>query len=204
MGRAGLTLGVGPSHQPVIEGIYGMSYDTPGRHTEEYVGGADADPARPARHPRAGRRPRSAPAPGRRRRRRRHDPVDGERRGRSSRTSRRASTPPPRPRAGRRRASSPGCPSPCTTTSTRRGRPPPQQFATYGTLPNYQRILAHGGVDGPADAAIVGDEASVAAQLQGLLDAGATDIWAAPFPVGDDRAGSRRRTRDLLKELIAR
>ena len=27
MGRPGLTLGVGPSHQPVIEGAYGLSYD---------------------------------------------------------------------------------------------------------------------------------------------------------------------------------
>src|SRR5262249_49954068 len=78
-----------------------------------------------------------------------------------------------------------------------------QQYALYGQLPNYQRILAHGGVSGPADAAIVGDEASVAAQLQGLLDAGATDIWAAIFTVGDDTSGSRRRTRALLRELAA-
>lgn len=77
------------------------------------------------------------------------------------------------------------------------------QFSIYGQLPNYQRILAHGGVDGPADAAIVGDEASVAAQLQSLVDAGATDVWAAIFPVGDDAAASRRRTRALLKELAA-
>ncbi|HEX8802744.1 MAG TPA: LLM class flavin-dependent oxidoreductase, partial [Acidimicrobiales bacterium] len=78
-----------------------------------------------------------------------------------------------------------------------------RQFVTYGQLPNYRRILDHGGVDGPADAAVVGDEASVAAQLQGLLDAGATDLWAAIFPVGDDAGGSRRRTRDLLRELAA-
>ena len=55
----------------------------------------------------------------------------------------------------------------------------------------------------PADAAIVGNEAAVRAQLQSLLDAGATDIWAAVFPVGDDRAASRRRTTDLLKELVS-
>ena len=76
-----------------------------------------------------------------------------------------------------------------------------QQFAVYGTLPNYQRLLAHGGVEGPAQAAIVGDEASVAEQLQGLLDAGASDVWAAPFPVGDDPSGSRNRTRALLRDL---
>src|SRR5687767_3433288 len=37
MGRPGFTLGVGPSHQPAIEDAYGMSYDHPGRHTDEYV-----------------------------------------------------------------------------------------------------------------------------------------------------------------------
>ena len=37
MGRNGFTLGIGPSHEPVIEGSFGMSYANPGRHTEEYV-----------------------------------------------------------------------------------------------------------------------------------------------------------------------
>ena len=32
-----LTLGVGPSHQGPIESRLGLSYDTPGRHTDEYV-----------------------------------------------------------------------------------------------------------------------------------------------------------------------
>jgi alkanesulfonate monooxygenase SsuD/methylene tetrahydromethanopterin reductase-like flavin-dependent oxidoreductase (luciferase family) len=73
----------------------------------------------------------------------------------------------------------------------------------YGTLPNYQRILEHGGVAGPAEAAIVGDETSVTAQIEALFAAGATDVWAAPFPVGDDRSASRRRTRALLVELAA-
>ena len=31
------TLGIGPSHPPVIEGMFGLSYATPGRHTDEYV-----------------------------------------------------------------------------------------------------------------------------------------------------------------------
>jgi F420-dependent oxidoreductase-like protein len=78
-----------------------------------------------------------------------------------------------------------------------------KQFAGYGALPNYQRVLAHGGCDGPGDAAIIGDEASVRSQLQGLLDAGGTDVWAAIFPVGGDRKASRARTRALLQELVA-
>ncbi|WP_067668149.1 TIGR03564 family F420-dependent LLM class oxidoreductase [Nocardia miyunensis] len=31
------TLGVGPSHQQFIEGVYGLSYDRPARHTREYL-----------------------------------------------------------------------------------------------------------------------------------------------------------------------
>ena len=76
-----------------------------------------------------------------------------------------------------------------------------KQFGMYGALPNYQRILAHGDAPGPADAAVVGDEASVTAQIQAILDSGATDMWAAVFPVGDERDTSRRRTRALLQSL---
>jgi alkanesulfonate monooxygenase SsuD/methylene tetrahydromethanopterin reductase-like flavin-dependent oxidoreductase (luciferase family) len=76
-------------------------------------------------------------------------------------------------------------------------------FAGYGVLPNYRRILDIGGAPGPADAAIVGDEASVATQIKDLFDAGATDLWMAPFPVGDDHSASRQQTRELLRELAA-
>ena len=37
MGRPGFTLGVGPSHDAVIEGTYGLAFDHPGRSSEEYV-----------------------------------------------------------------------------------------------------------------------------------------------------------------------
>ena len=78
-----------------------------------------------------------------------------------------------------------------------------REFMMYGTLPNYQRILAHGGISSPGDATIIGDEASVATQINAMFDAGVTDFWAAPMAVGDDRSGSRARTRALLKELAA-
>jgi F420-dependent oxidoreductase-like protein len=78
-----------------------------------------------------------------------------------------------------------------------------RQFAVYGTLPNYQRVLAAGGVPSPADAAIVGSEDQVGEAVAGLFAAGATDVWAAPFPVGDDRRASRARTRALLRDLVA-
>jgi alkanesulfonate monooxygenase SsuD/methylene tetrahydromethanopterin reductase-like flavin-dependent oxidoreductase (luciferase family) len=75
--------------------------------------------------------------------------------------------------------------------------------AIYAGMANYQRILDIGGAADPAAAAIVGDETAVRAQLQGLLDAGATDIWAAVVAAGSDRAQSFRRTTDLLRELVA-
>ena len=73
----------------------------------------------------------------------------------------------------------------------------------YAGMANYQRILEIGNAASPADAAIVGNERTVRAQLQSLIDAGATDIWAAIFPVGEDKATSLRRTTDLLRELVA-
>src|SRR5688572_24771412 len=37
MGRPGFTLGIGPSHESLVRTVYGLSYDRPGRNTEEYV-----------------------------------------------------------------------------------------------------------------------------------------------------------------------
>jgi len=77
-----------------------------------------------------------------------------------------------------------------------------ENSTAYAGMTNYQRVLEIGDAQTPADAAIVGNEASVTAQLKGLLDAGATDVWAAVFPVGDDRPRSVRRTRELLQHLV--
>ena len=38
-----LTLGVGPSHKPFIEGVYGLSYDRPAHHTREYLSTLQAE-----------------------------------------------------------------------------------------------------------------------------------------------------------------
>jgi len=78
--------------------------------------------------------------------------------------------------------------------------------ASSAGMSSYQRILDIGGAGSAADAAIVGSEASVRAQLRSLADAGATDIWAAVFPIGSDKAArsaSVRRTTDLLRELVS-
>ncbi len=76
------------------------------------------------------------------------------------------------------------------------------QFEIYGTLPSYRAMLDREGVTGPADVAIIGDESAVGEALHRLAEAGATDFLAAPFRVpGDDEAVAR--TRALLVKLAA-
>jgi alkanesulfonate monooxygenase SsuD/methylene tetrahydromethanopterin reductase-like flavin-dependent oxidoreductase (luciferase family) len=72
-------------------------------------------------------------------------------------------------------------------------------FAMYGFLPSYRAMLDREGAEGPADVAIVGDEATVAAGIRRVADAGATDFSAAEFAVGAD---DKRRTRELLRTLV--
>jgi 5,10-methylenetetrahydromethanopterin reductase len=73
-----------------------------------------------------------------------------------------------------------------------------QVFQVYGYLPSYRAMLDREGADGPADVAIVGDESAVGEQLDRMAEAGATDFLAAIFPVGDDGRASVARTRELL------
>lgn len=73
-----------------------------------------------------------------------------------------------------------------------------QVFQVYGYLPSYRAMLDREGAGGPADVAIVGDESAVGEQLDRLAEAGATDFLAAIFPVGDDARGSIARTREFL------
>lgn len=70
-------------------------------------------------------------------------------------------------------------------------------FEIYGGLPSYRAMLDAEGAAGPADVAIVGDEAAVAAGVQAMADAGVTEFNASCFGDGD----TIRRTTELLKEL---
>lgn len=70
-------------------------------------------------------------------------------------------------------------------------------FAIYNQLPSYRAMLDKEGAEGPADVAVVGDEKSVAAQLAGLPAVGATEVLAAMFGSQDQR----RRTLALLSDL---
>lgn len=73
-------------------------------------------------------------------------------------------------------------------------------FTIYGQLPSYRAMLDREHAAGPADVAIVGDEEAVAAQIAGLAEAGATDFTAAPYGPSADRD----RTIALVAELAAK
>jgi len=63
-------------------------------------------------------------------------------------------------------------------------------FAIYGQLPSYRAMLDREGAAGPADVAIVGTATEVAAQVRRLADIGATDFCGAPFGTGDEMRAS--------------
>jgi F420-dependent oxidoreductase-like protein len=73
-------------------------------------------------------------------------------------------------------------------------------FAVYDSLPSYKAMLDREGAAGPADVAIVGDEATVAAAVRRLADVGTTDFAAVEY--GSVSKGDRRRTRELLRSLL--
>jgi F420-dependent oxidoreductase-like protein len=77
-------------------------------------------------------------------------------------------------------------------------------FVVYGTLPNYQRMLEKEGASGPADIAIVGNEAEVERQIRAIASTGATELLAGMFTVGDDAQASLRRTTECLKGLVGK
>ncbi len=56
-----------------------------------------------------------------------------------------------------------------------------KHFGIYESLPRYQRMLELGNAEQMADVCVIGDEDTVATQLQQFADAGMTDFLAAPL-----------------------
>jgi alkanesulfonate monooxygenase SsuD/methylene tetrahydromethanopterin reductase-like flavin-dependent oxidoreductase (luciferase family) len=67
----------------------------------------------------------------------------------------------------------------------------------YPNLPSYQAMLDKEGATGPADVAILGDEDAVAASLEALAAAGATDFVASIVGTREERD----RTLSLLSAI---
>lgn len=69
-------------------------------------------------------------------------------------------------------------------------------YAIYGTLPSYRRLLDEAGIEGPAGVVIAGDEEVVASRIRALADLGATEFLASPI-------GGRAVRQETLRVLGA-
>jgi 5,10-methylenetetrahydromethanopterin reductase len=72
-------------------------------------------------------------------------------------------------------------------------------YSLYGQLPVYQAVLEREGVDGPADIAVVGDEQTVADQLTALEGIGATEVLTATFGTPEERDKSFALVSELAR-----
>lgn len=70
-----------------------------------------------------------------------------------------------------------------------------EEFLVYGFLPSYRAMLDREGVEGPADVAIVGDAATVRAGIERIMEAGATEFVAVPF-------SNRETTIEVLQSMM--
>ncbi len=71
-------------------------------------------------------------------------------------------------------------------------------YQMYNTLPSYQRVIQGSGADNPAGVSIIGSEEEVELELRRWRDIGVTDFYAA-FEGAD--ADDRRRTREFIAAL---
>jgi len=201
-----LTLGIGLSHQMVIENVFGMSFDKPARHMAEYLeilmpslrGEQVTYVGETMKASTFGPLGVDAPAP---------DvlvaalgtvmlriagrmatgtitwmtgPVTIEEHIIPTINAAAAEAGRPVPQVGV------GLPV-CVTDDAAAARATAAEvFAVYGHLPSYRAMLDREGVAGPADVAIVGSPSEVADQVRRLSDIGATDFCGAPFGSGDE------------------
>jgi len=200
-----LTLGIGLSHQMVIENVFGMSFDKPARHMREYLailmpsleGEQVTFAGDTLKASTFGPLQIDAPAP---------DVLVAalgtvmlQIAGRMATGTITWMTGPvtigehivPTINAAAAEAGRPvpqvgvGLPV-CVTDDAAAARATAAEvFAMYGFLPSYRAMLDREGVEGPADVAIVGSASEVAAQVRRLSDLGATDFCGAPFGTGD-------------------
>lgn len=208
------TLGIGLSHQMVIEGMLGMSYDKPARHMREYLtvlqallreGNAQVDGEVYKVHApldAMGAEPPSVlvAALGPAMLRVAGELADGTITWMTGPktladhivpTITKASSAPPRVVAALRTV--------VTNDPDARERTG-QAVSFYGQLPSYRAMLDREGAAEPKDVSIVGDEDHVAAVLQQLADSGVTDFVAVPAGTDDELA----RTRALLGSFASR
>lgn len=203
-----LSLGIGMSHQVVVEGLWGMSYERPARYLREYLaallpmlaGGVanvhgeavTAVTYAPLEVPGASPPPVLVAALGPALLRLAGRVADGTVTWMTG-TSTVASHVVPTITAA---AAEAGRPAPRVAVSlpvTVTADPGAakavidEAFALYPTLPSYRAMLDREGAAAPSDIALVGDEEAVRSGLRRLADAGATELLAAPTGTREER-----------------
>ncbi|GIH94320.1 TIGR03564 family F420-dependent LLM class oxidoreductase [Planobispora siamensis] len=209
-----LALGIGLSHQIVIEGMYGYSFDKPARHMREYLSvlvplirgenvefeGETLTAKIGLNTPGTGDMPVLIAALAPRMLRLAGEVADGTvlwMTGPKTVTEHVAPAVTEAARAAGRPAPRIVCGLPvCVTDDVEAARARAAEvFAVYGHLPSYRAMLDKEGAEGPAQVALIGDEDTVGAQLETLAKAGVTDFAASEF-------GRDQRTRDFLRSLL--
>jgi F420-dependent oxidoreductase-like protein len=210
-------LGIGLSHQIVVEGMWGMSYDKPVRHMREYLSilmpllndgnvsfaGETLTMHGPATVANPPRVPVMIAALGPAMLRLAGSMTDGTVTWMTgpatladhivpSIAKAAADAGRPAPRIGA------SLPMALTDDPDGARETAAAEFAVYGALPSYRAMLDREGAAGPADVAIVGDEAALRAAVTRLADAGVTDFIPAVFGDSD----TQHRTRALLASML--
>jgi len=70
-------------------------------------------------------------------------------------------------------------------------------FEIYGSLPSYRAMLDREGAAGPSDIAIIGSESEVVERIGELSEIGVTDFAAVDFPGSPDEAAATRAAMKL-------
>jgi F420-dependent oxidoreductase-like protein len=76
-------------------------------------------------------------------------------------------------------------------------------FRMYGTLPSYRAMLDREGVEGPGDIAIVGHEDQMTERVMELRDIGVTDLMAVAIGGSPDELERTRLLVPHLQQLVA-
>ncbi len=207
------TLGIGLSHQPVVEGMWGYSFDKPVRHAREYLDAlmpllageavsfaGETVTARGKLAIYAPEPPVLLAALGPQMLRLAGARCDGTITWMTGAATLKTLTVPTIAEA----ASEAGRPAPriaagipiwvTDDVDTARAAAA-STFAIYGQLPSYRTMLDHEGIDGPEDLAIIGDEATCAGRLDEFRAAGVSQFLASEFA---NTPEARQRTRAFL------
>jgi F420-dependent oxidoreductase-like protein len=209
-----LTLGIGLSHQVVIEHMMGYSFDKPASYMEEYLLAlapllrgeqTDVDGDRVTTHMKLDIAAPSPPglivaALGERMLRLAADHADGTATWMTGpKTLAEHTIPTLRAAAGRdgKRVVA-ALPVAVTDDVAGARARAAEAFKVYGVLPSYRAMLDREGAAGPEDVALIGDADSVTDRIKAMFDSGITEFVAVEFTRGDDGA----RTRETLAGLL--